>query len=243
MKTCPNCGNQVTDEALFCNNCGTSMTGVASNPVQETPVVEETVATAQEAVASAEESVTNAAQALDQAATEAIDSQTTPVFGSQPQNNPFAGQQGIFPDQAQNFAGPQFGGPQQGMPQPQPVVSQQSYQIPYIDPSDHTKEFDPRDIADNKLFAVLPYFTSILGIIAALMIRESAYTRFHVKNVIRLHICLILCCIPSIIPIVGWIVTAIGFAVIGVLSIIGIVNVFQGKAKDLPIISNIGFLK
>ena len=31
MKTCPNCGNQVADEVLFCNNCGSSLANAVAN--------------------------------------------------------------------------------------------------------------------------------------------------------------------------------------------------------------------
>ena len=38
------------------------------------------------------------------------------------------------------------------------------------DPKDHTAEFDPEDIADNKVIAMAAYLLGTLGIIIALMI-------------------------------------------------------------------------
>ncbi len=122
---------------------------------------------------------------------------------------------------------------------------QNPYQQPYTayDPKDHTSEFDPRDIEDNKLYASLPYFFGIVGVITALLVRESPFTRFHIKNELRLLIASVIACVPFIIPILGWIVGGVCLAILGVLKIIAIVWVLQGKAKEIPIISNIGFLK
>ena len=123
--------------------------------------------------------------------------------------------------------------------------NQANYQNQYrsYDPSDHTAEFDPRDIADNKLFAVFPYFTFIYGLIIALLCRESAFTKFHAKNAIRLKIAAVLALIPAIIPILGWFISLILYLILAVIHIVAIVNCFQGKAKDLPIVGNIGFLR
>ena len=141
------------------------------------------------------------------------------------------------PNMQQNFNQQPFG--QQGYQQPQ-------YQQPYMayDPNDHTSEFDPQDIADNKLFAVLPYlFSCILGIIVGMYVKDSAFVKFHIKNSIRLDIAKILALLLCIIPFLGWIAAAVCGLVLAVIHIIAIVWVFQGKAKELPIISSISFLK
>ncbi len=119
------------------------------------------------------------------------------------------------------------------------------YRPPYqtYDPKDHTSEFDPADIADNKLFAALPYFLGLAGVIAALLVQGSPYTRFHIKNEIRFLIASILACIPLLVPVLGWIVCGLALTVIGVLKIVAMVEVLQGKAKEIPIISNISFLR
>ena len=51
--------------------------------------------------------------------------------------------------------GAYYGNPQMnnGMP----------YGQPYVDPKDHSTEFDGKDIAEHKLFAMLPYLLGILG--------------------------------------------------------------------------------
>lgn len=71
--------------------------------------------------------------------------------------------------------GAYYGNPQMnnGMP----------YGQPYVDPKDHSTEFDGKDIADHKLFAMLPYLLGILGTIVALLVaKDSPYVGFHVRE-------------------------------------------------------------
>ncbi len=143
------------------------------------------------------------------------------------------------PAPAPNMAGPQ---PQQapygqGQFQPQQLYMQ-------YDPKDHTSEFDARDIADNKLFAVIPYILGIIaGIIVGIYVKESPFVKFHIKNALRLEIAELLVCLLFIIPFIGWVAAVVLLIALIVVNIIAVVWVFQGKAKELPLISGIGFLK
>lgn len=185
MKICPKCGNQIGDEAFFCNNCGFSFSESSGGSTQEG---------------------------------------TDNISGTNTENTAQQGMNG------QNTQG---------------QYQQNAYRQPYMnyDPKDHTGEFDPRDIEDNRLFASLPYFFGILGILAALLVPESAFTRFHVKAEIKLVIASVIVCLAFIVPVLGWIVGGVCLTVLAVIKIIAIVWVLQGKAKDLPIISSIGFLR
>ncbi len=134
----------------------------------------------------------------------------------------------------------------QQQPYGQAPYQQPQYQQPYVafDPKDHTSEFDPQDIADNKLFAILPYlFSCIAGIIVGIYVKDSEFVKFHIKNSIRIDITAFLLLLVCIIPFIGWVVAIIGVVVLAVIDIIALVWAFQGKAKELPIISSIGFLK
>ena len=128
----------------------------------------------------------------------------------------------------------------------QPVMPPQTYQ-PYVDPADHTAEVSAEDIADNKLFAMLPYLSSVLGIIIALLgAKDSPYVRFHVKQALKLLVAELLVVVLT--ALTFWtIVTAVGAVVIySILFVCKIICFFQicsGKAKEAPIISNFGFLK
>ena len=129
-----------------------------------------------------------------------------------------------------------------GQPAPQ---YQQPYgqQYSYADPADHTAEFDAADVSDNKLFAISAYLFGFLGIIVALLVKDSPYIKFHVKQALRLSIASVLCVVIMIVPILGWIVGGIMLFILTIVEIIAIVWAFQGKSKDLPIIEGIGFLK
>ena len=129
--------------------------------------------------------------------------------------------------------------PQQGF-QPQPAFQQ--YQK--FDPSDHTADFDVRDIADNKLFAALPYFFSCLaGILAGMYVKDSEFIKFHTKVNIQYDIISMIILLFFAIPIIGWIVGAVLMLIVLVCKVISIIYVLQGKAKDAPIVGSIGFLK
>ena len=112
------------------------------------------------------------------------------------------------------------------------------------DPSDHTAEFDPADISENKVIAMAPYLMGWVGIIVALLaINNSKYVSFNVKQTLKLEICLVLSAFLCIVPFLGWVAFGVCTIIILVLKIIGFVNVCKGKAQELPIVKDIAFLK
>ena len=120
----------------------------------------------------------------------------------------------------------------------------QGYAYAQYDPKDHTAEFDAADIAENKIFAAIPYFfSSIAGIIAGIYVKDSAFVKFHVKNALKIDIVAIILCFFFAIPFVGWIFSGVCLLILIVVKIICMVQVLQGKAKDAPIVGSIGFLK
>ena len=141
-------------------------------------------------------------------------------------------------DDTANVCG-QCGGPLQVIPQQVPQAQ------PAYDPTDHTAEFNPRDISDNKVFAMLPYLMSFIGVIIALLAAPSSpYTMFHVRQGLKISVTSILVTIVgAIIPFLGWIAAGICALVILVVEIICFFRVCKGQAKEPPIIKNLGFLK
>lgn len=111
--------------------------------------------------------------------------------------------------------------------------------------TDHTAEFDTRDISDNKVLAMIPYLMGWVGIIITLLAAgTSAYAGFHVRQALKLQVCAALVTIVgAIIPFIGWIAAGICVIIISVLNIICFFNVCFGKAKEPPIVSSLGFLK
>lgn len=160
------------------------------------------------------------------------------------QGNPNV-QQGM-PNMQQGNPNAQQGNPnmQQGMPyggtygMPQQV---------YVDPRDHTREFDGKDISENKVIAMAPYLLGVLGIIIALLAsKESPYVAFHVRQALKLTVCNVLIGICSVVLFFTLIVPFAG-AVCGlIILVVRIICFFQiamGKAKEAPIVCYFGFLK
>lgn len=126
--------------------------------------------------------------------------------------------------------------PQQGFPGPAPY--------PSADPKDHTAEFDPKDISDNKVFAMAPYLLGIVGIIIALLAaQKSDFAMFHVRQALKLELLSVLVVICMIVPVLGWIFAPIASIILFVVQVIMFFRVCKGRAIEPPIVSSLGFLK
>ncbi|MBP5331514.1 MAG: zinc ribbon domain-containing protein [Lachnospiraceae bacterium] len=116
-----------------------------------------------------------------------------------------------------------------------------------VDIYDHTAEYDPADVSENKCFAVLPYLFGILGIIVTAMISSaSPYAMFHLRQAVKLTvvntlliICMAVLVWTVIVPIVG----AVCCLIVFILRIIAVFQVFNGKAVEIAIIRSLGFLR
>ena len=214
MANCIKCNAEINDGAKFCPFCGASQ--VVSEPV---------------AVASAP------------VQTEIPQPVPTPVQNSIPQPAPTPVQNSIpqpVPTPVQNSIPQPAPAPVQNSIPPQPAYTP----APAIDYSDHTAEFDPADISENKVFAMVPYLLGFIGIIIALIAsHDSKYVGFHVRQALKLEITLVLSAFFSIIPFLGWLATGVCSAIILVLTIIAFFQVCSGKAKEPAIIKGLKFLK
>ena len=126
--------------------------------------------------------------------------------------------------------------------------------VPYVDPYDHTADFDAADISETKIFALAMYLLGPLGIIIALLgAKESRYTTFHVRQSLKLTVAEILGLIfLTIAAFLMWnlrmrtlmlfVVTA---ALIGlvVLRLLCVLQIVKNKAKEVYIVRNLQFLK
>ena len=133
----------------------------------------------------------------------------------------------------------------------QNTYAQQNAPMPVavVNPYDHTAEFSAEDVAENKLYAMLIYLTSIIGIIIALLVqknKDSAYLSFHIKQNLKIGIVQTLLSIAT--AILYW--TCIAGVVGGVCLIITLVVQFicffktsANKSIEVPIIRSFGFLK
>lgn len=112
-------------------------------------------------------------------------------------------------------------------------------------PTDHTAEFNPADISQNKVLAMIPYLMGWVGIIISLLAAgSSAYAGFHVRQALKIQVCFTLVSIiGAIIPVIGWLAIALTAVVVLVLNIISFFSVCKGEAREVPIVSSFSFLK
>lgn len=129
----------------------------------------------------------------------------------------------------------------------QPPVYQNVYQQPVYNPYDHTAEFEASDIAGNKLFAMVMYLLSFVGIVIALLgAKDSAYVQFHLRQNLKflvvealLGLCAAILAFTVIVPIVA----IVALAVVEIIRLIAFFQVCGGKAKEPVILRSLGFLK
>ena len=136
------------------------------------------------------------------------------------------------------------------MPQnaaPQGTGYQNYYQpAPAYDPYDHTAEFDAADVHSNKLYVLMMYMTSLLGIVLALLAaKESPYVQFHLRQNLKffvVEVLLGLCASVLFFTILVPIVAGIALAVVEVVKIIAFFQACGNKSKEPAIIRSLGFL-
>ena len=127
---------------------------------------------------------------------------------------------------------------------------QQPYQqpVPYptVDPHDHTADFSPEDIAENKLFAMIVYLLGPIGVIIALLAnKESPFLRFHLRQSLKLLIAETITVLATVVLSWTLIAAAAGGIFIFILAIVEIICFVQaakGQAKDAAIIREWKFL-
>lgn len=121
---------------------------------------------------------------------------------------------------------------------------QPMYQFRVTPPTDHTAEFDPKDISDNKVIAMLPYLMGFIGIVIALLgASTSKYAGFHVRQELKIMVCGILLLVCCIVPFLGWLVAGIGAVILFIAKIVCFIDVCRGLAKEPLLVNHLGFLK
>ncbi len=102
------------------------------------------------------------------------------------------------------------------------------------------KEESKKEEKSNKekdtLMAVLSYLGILVLIPFLTGAKKDPFVKFHMKQGIVLVICFIVNIFISMIPVLGWIAGFIIWWILIILMIIGVINVVQGKEKELPII-------
>ncbi len=132
---------------------------------------------------------------------------------------------------------------QQSYTSQQSNTNQQSneYQQSNANQQSNGNSFTNEDIEKGKTMAGLAYILFFLPLIAC---PESRYARFHANQSLLLLITAIAGnIILGIIPIIGWMLLPLFSILVLVLAIMGLINGFTGKAKQLPIIGKFTIIK
>ncbi len=116
------------------------------------------------------------------------------------------------------------------------------------DTQDTTAAYDPEDIRQNKAMAILAYI-SWLVLIPLFLAKNSRFARFHCNHGLLLAIletvCWVVLGILGGLPLIGWIFRLVN-GLLGIVFLLlaayGIVNVVNGRAKELPVIGGIHVL-
>ncbi len=128
---------------------------------------------------------------------------------------------------------------QMPVPQPAPVVRYNAY--------DHTADFTSKDVSDNKLFAALMYITSLFGVLLALVAdKDSQYLKFHVRQVLKLHLTISI--ISALTAALAWTVIVpiagvIALIVLFIVNIVSFINVLKNKSIEPAFVRDLKFLQ
>ena len=216
-KFCKNCGMQLEDGSAFCPGCGAQMEGQAPPPEPQ--------------------------------------AQYAPPPPPEPQA------QYAPPPQGQQQYAPPPQGQQQYAPPPQGQGGGfDKIKDAFTNTNDETAYIHPDDIAQNKMWGGLAYILFFLPLIGA---PNSRYGRFHAnQGLLFLIIWVIVTIVRSIVYtavfysalhtwtfymnpgyIIANIIFVILFIFIAVIGIIGLINGFTGKAKELPFVGKFRIIK
>lgn len=132
-------------------------------------------------------------------------------------------------------------------PQPEPLYS------PAAGPAGTADGFDPQDVQQNKVMAILAYF-GILVLVPIFAAKESRFARFHANQGLVLLICeaaygVVYGIVRSILLAISYhlsfVVAILGLVYIAffVFWLLGVINAAGGKAKKLPVIGDFQILK
>lgn len=111
---------------------------------------------------------------------------------------------------------------------------------------DHTDEFSSEDIRNNSALAAVSYIP-ILFVLPLILRPNSTFARFHAnQGLILLIVEIVLGAVVrliSFIPLISLLANTVCGLVMFAYFLYGFVNTLNGKAKDLPFIGGIRFIK
>ena len=107
--------------------------------------------------------------------------------------------------------------------------------------SETLDQFSDEDIQQNKVISALAYLIFFLPLIVC---PDSPYGKYHANQGLILFITgFVGGFVLGVIPVLGWILLPFFSFVVVVFAIMGFINAYNGKAKELPIIGKYTLLK
>lgn len=95
-----------------------------------------------------------------------------------------------------------------------------------------------QEIREGKFFAVISYIF-FLCIIALAFKKSNKFALYHAKQGLVLFVMEVVAFILSIIPLLGWLIGVMGYALFLMVSLWGIMQAFLGIYCRIPVISKI----
>ncbi len=86
---------------------------------------------------------------------------------------------------------------------------------------------------EDHLIAAIGYL-GLLCFVPLLLKPDSDYAQFHGKQGLSIFIVEVVIAIVGIIPVLGWLISMVGFIVCALASVYGIINAMQGNKTEIP---------
>ena len=97
-----------------------------------------------------------------------------------------------------------------------------------------------KTVEEGKTMAIISYIT-VIGLIVAFVMnndKKNTYATYHIRQSLGLGLLAIAFAVLDFIPYIGWIF-GLGFILIFVLWILGLINAVNGEEKPLPIVGKL----
>ncbi|UPS91238.1 MULTISPECIES: DUF4870 domain-containing protein [unclassified Bizionia] len=96
------------------------------------------------------------------------------------------------------------------------------------------------EITEGKSMAIIAYLT-VIGLVIAFVMnndKKNKFAKYHITQSLGLALTGLAIGVIGMIPILGWLISVIGFFVIIFMWISGLMNAINEKQKPLPILGN-----
>ena len=97
---------------------------------------------------------------------------------------------------------------------------------------------ESKEVEEGKIFAFLGIFLGIVGFVIVLLAKkDNKYAVFYAKQGLVLFIAYMIVGILGIIPFIGWfVIWPLGYLILFILWVMGIIYSLSGEEKDIPLI-------